>query len=37
MQGSVFVVVLTVTFVAVDPMDEGVFERDVGTLPGTKS
>ena len=32
MQGSVLVVVLTVAFVAVDPMDEGVLERDVDTL-----
>ena len=33
MQGSVLVVVLAVTFMAVDPMDEGVFKRDVNTLP----
>jgi hypothetical protein len=31
-QGSVFVMVLTVMFMAVDPMDEGVLERDVDTL-----
>ena len=33
MQGSVSVMVLTVTFAAVDPMDEGVFKGDVDMLP----